>query len=266
MKKRAVMALGMAVLVFGSLLFGGCTKADKPAEKESAVKKEEKQEVQEEVLPLIGTEAEGEGIYKVVLENKTGKDIVGVSVKDSSMTDYPENMLAEGEIFTVGERRYLYYDSTAAGQTEEAQPEEGAADEKLLEAQMDVQLTFADATMLVLAAFPFGDIEEGEICLEDEVAFLQYKSLSTEEQLSTKEAELAIKAAAAEAAAEAQRQAEEAAAAAEAQRQAEAAAAAEAQRQAEAAAAQKQQQQQQQQQQQASDSSNDGCVNDGLVY
>ncbi len=276
MKKRALSVLGMVVLVSGSMLFGGCTKADKTVENEPVEKKEEKQEVQEEVLALIGTEAEGEGIYKVILENKTGKEIVGVSVKDSSMSDYPGNMLPEGEVFTIDERRYLYYDSTTSDQTEDVRPEAGAEDEKLLEMQMDVQLTFADATMLVLTAFPFGDIEEGQVCLEDDVAFIQYKSLSTEEALSTKEAELAIKAAAEEAqrqaeeaaAAEAQRQAEEAA---EAQRQAEAAA--EAQRQAEtAAAAQRQQQQkkqqaqQQQPSQQAPDNSDDGCVNDGLVY
>ena len=277
MKKRPLIILCMMVLASGSLLFGGCTKEDKSIEKESVEKKEEKkEEVQEEDLALIGTEAEGEGIYKVTLENKTGKDIVGVSVKDSSMTDYPANMLPEGEVFTIDERRYLYYNSTTAGQTADVQSVEGDPDEKLLEMQMDVQLTFADATTLVLTAFPFGDIEEGQVCLEDEVAFIQYKSVSTEEALSTKEAELAIKAAAAEAqrqaeeaaAAEAQRQAE---AAAEAQRQAEAAAAAEAQRQAEAAAAaqrqqKKQQPQQQKPPQQAPDNSDDGCVNDGLVY
>ena len=102
MKKRTLIILCMMVLASGSLLFGGCTKEDKSIEKESVEKKEEKkEEVQEEDLALIGTEAEGEGIYKVTLENKTGKDIVGVSVKDSSMTDYPANMLPEGEVFTM---------------------------------------------------------------------------------------------------------------------------------------------------------------------
>ena len=117
----------------------------------------------------------------------------------------------------------------------------------MLNPQMDIQLTFEDQTSLILTAFPFGDVEEAQICLEDEVAFVQYESLSSEELVSTKEAELRIK--------------EEAAA--QAQAEAEAAAAAQAQAEAEAAAAAERQQQEAQQTQ---DNMGAGCVNDGLVY
>lgn len=298
MRKKRVLMLGTAFLLCAGLMIGGCGKQEAPvkeqAEEEESEPEEEKEE--EEILPVIGTEAEGENIYKVTLENKTGKNIVGFSVKDSTMSEYPANMLAEGEVFAADERRNLYYDSASTQTTEPTEipeaseaespetPEttetaEDGADEKILEPQIDVQLTFEDQTVMVLSAFPFGDIEEGGICLEDEVAFIQYESVENKESVSTKEAELTIKAQAeaeAAATAEAQRQAEEAAAA-EAQRQAEeaaAAAAAEAQRQAEAAAAAQRQQQQKQQQkpQQSSGgsgnsgSSGGGCVNDGLVY
>ena len=285
MKKKAILTLGISLMLTMSLLLGGCGSKKDASEEKTA---EEKAEKQEEVLKNIGTEAEGDNIYKVMLENKTGKDITGFAVKDSSMAEYPANMLADGDAFTDGEKRYLFYDASSAAEATETQTAQSGESANALTPQMDVQLTFEDQTSMVLTAFPFGDVEEAQICLEDEVAFIQYESLSTKETMSTKEAELTIKAdaeaaaqAEAEAAAQAQAEAEEAAAAqaqaeaeaaAAAQAQAEAAAAAQAQAEAEAAAAaqaeaaRQQQAAQQQQQQQAPSTSGDGCMNGALVY
>ena len=172
----------------------------------------------------------------------------------------------------------LYFDSASV--PTQAPAQEG---EKLLTPGYHIQITMADGTNYVLNNFPFGDIEEGEICLEDGVAFVKYKSVSSGEDVSTKEAELTIKAnneaaaaAAAQAAAEAQAQAEaEAAAQAEAEARAQAEAEEAARREAEAAAAAqaaaeeaaRQQQQQQQQQDTPADSgSGDSCLNGGLLW
>ena len=68
-------------------------------------------------------------------------------------------------------------------------------------------------------AFPFGDIEKGDLCYADDVAYLTYTSIESKEQIDTKEAELAVKQAAE------QKAAEEAAQAAAEQKAAEEAAA-----------------------------------------
>ena len=172
-------------------------------------------------------------------------------------------MLETEDVFADQEKRNLYYDSTSAKEMGEDQAVETEEDAKVLQPQIDIQLTFDDQSVLVLSAFPFGDVEEAQIYLEDEVAFIQYESLASNEMISTKEAELTIKA---EAAAQAEA---EAAAAAQAQAEAEAAAAAQAQAEAEAAAAAQAQAEaarQQAAQQQAPSNQSDGCVNGGLVY
>ena len=262
MKKKLLLTAGVSLMFGMAVLLGGCQGKND----DSDTNIEEKQK--EEVLKNIGMESDGENVYKVVLENKTGKGIVGFSIKDSSMTEFPENMLEENDIFENDEKRNLFYDATSAMKAAEnlEKGEDGSA--KVLNPQMDIQLTFEDQTSLILTAFPFGDVEEAQICLEDEVAFVQYESLASEELVSTKEAELRIKTEAeAEAAAQAQAEAEaaaqaqaEAEAAAAAQAEAEAAAAAQAQAEAEAAAAE------QQEAQQSQDNLGAGCVNDGLVY
>lgn len=162
----------------------------------------------------------------------------------SSVEEPPENMLAEGDVFVKDEKRNLYYDASTIENVEDTVSNEASEinpEEKVLEPQLDVQLTFDDQTILSLSAFPFEDIEEGSIYLEDEVVFVKYLSVATGREVSTKQAELAIKAAA------------DAKAAAEAQAAAEARA---------AAAKQKPKKKKTQQ----SNSSGDGCVNDGLVY
>ena len=76
---------------------------------------------------------------------------------------------------------------------------------------MTFKLTLKMTSTAELHAFPFEDIEKGEICYEDDVAYLTYTSVASKEELNTKEAELAVKVAE-------QKAAEEAAAAAAAQK------------------------------------------------
>ncbi|NBI63330.1 hypothetical protein D3Z38_09800 [Clostridiales bacterium] len=137
-------------------------------------------------------------IYEATLENATGKAITGLETKDSAAQEFSENKLLGGDIFAKEEKRRLVCDATKAVTDAEA------------DAQCDIRLTFDDGRQLVLTDVPFSDMEQCQICLEDEVAFLTYTSLKTEEEVSTKDAELKLKAEAEKRAAEeAKRKAEE---------------------------------------------------------
>lgn len=242
MKKKIIFYCLALTLVMG---MAGCNKKQDTDNDQETVKVEEKQETPtptpdptptEEPLKIIGTEKEADTVYKVKLQNNTGKDITGVSIKLIEDTEFPENMLPVDDVYANGEKRYLYYDSAVQEQNETT----GDENEKLLTPGYDIQITFSDGAISVLHAFPFGDIEEGEILFEDNVAFIKYINVSAGQEVSTKEAEITIKQNE-EAAAQAQAEAEAAARAqaeaeAAAQAQAEAEAAARAQAEAEAAA------------------------------
>ena len=194
-------------------------------------KKEETPVVEEKESELKTIGQEDKEAFKVEIKNATGKNIKGITIKQTDEESYPENMLEDGDVFTDQESRTLYYkvpeQSTEVSEesAEDTAVESEGTPEKELEQGYDIQLTFEDDSTAELHAFPFEDIEKGEICYEDDVAYLTYTSVASKEELNTKEAELAVKAAeqkaaeeaAAQAAAE-QKAAEEAAAAAAAQK------------------------------------------------
>ena len=199
-------------------------------------KKEETPVVEEKEPELKTIGKEDKEAFKVEIKNATGKTIKGIAIKQTDEESYSENMLEDGDVFTDQESRNLYYkapeDTTKETEenTEDMAAESEKAQEKELEQGYDIQLTFEDDSTAELHAFPFEDIEKGEICYEDDVAYLTYTSVASKEELNTKEAELAVKVAeqkaaeeaAAQAAAEQkaaeQKAAEEAAAAAAAQK------------------------------------------------
>ena len=194
-------------------------------------KKEETPVVEEKEPELKTIGQEDKEAFKVEIKNATGKNIKGITIKQTDEESYPENMLEDGDVFTDQESRNLYYkvpeQSTEVSEesAEDTAVESEGTQEKELEQGYDIQLTFEDDSTAELHAFPFEDIEKGEICYEDDVAYLTYTSVASKEELNTKEAELAVKVAeqkaaeeaAAQAAAE-QKAAEEAAAAAAAQK------------------------------------------------
>lgn len=212
--KRKVLAIAMTAILVLSLLSGCGKKNDVKEDSSKTAKKTEKEEKEE--LKEIGKEAEG--AFQVKLVNETGQDITAVSVKSSAEEKYPDNMLENSEVFQKDETRILYY--KAAEEAKETETESG----KALPPEFSIQLTLADETIFELHSFPFEDIEEGKIKLQDQVAYIVYKSVESKSEVNTLDAELATKAAAdAEAAAQAEAQAQ---AEAEAQAQAAAAAAA----------------------------------------
>lgn len=161
-------------------------------------KKEETPVVEEKELELKTIGKEDKEAFKVEIKNATGKTIKGIAIKQTDEESYPENMLEDGDVFTDQESRNLYYkapeDTTKETEenTEDMAAESEKAQEKELEQGYDIQLTFEDDSTAELHAFPFEDIEKGEICYEDDVAYLTYTSVASKEELNTKEAELAV--------------------------------------------------------------------------
>ena len=176
-------------------------------------KKEETPVVEEKEPELKTIGKEDKEAFKVEIKNATGKTIKGIAIKQTDEESYPENMLEDGDVFTDQESRNLYYkapeDTTKETEenTEDMAAESEKAPEKELEQGYDIQLTFEDDSTAELHAFPFEDIEKGEICYEDDVAYLTYTSVASKEELNTKEAELAVKEAEQKAAEEAAAQA-----------------------------------------------------------
>ena len=245
MKRKVLVTLCLCMIGLAGTVTGCGSKKE-----ETPVVEEEKKEPE---LKAIGQE--DKEAFKVEVKNATGKNIKGVAIKLTDEDAYPENMLEEGDVFADQESRNLYYKALEKNENEDVTEEsettenDGTGDEKVLEQGYDVQLTFEDDSTAELHAFPFGDIEKGDLCYADDVAYLTYTSIESKGQIDTKEAELAVKQAAeqkaaeeaaAQAAAE-QKAAEEAAAQAAAEQKAAEEAAARKKEAEQAAAASKQQ-------------------------
>ena len=294
MKRKVLVTLCLCMIGLAGTVTGCGSKKE-----ETPVVEEEKKEPE---LKAIGQE--DKEAFKVEVKNATGKNIKGVAIKLTDEDAYPENMLEEGDVFADQESRNLYYKALEKNENEDVTEEfettenDGTDDEKVLEQGYDVQLIFEDESTAELHAFPFGDIEKGDLCYADDVAYLTYTSIESKEQIDTKEAELAVKQAAEQKAAEeAAQAAAEQKAAEEAAAQAAAEQAAAEQKAAEEAAARKKEAEQaaaaskQQKSSGNSTSSNnnsnpapsesysnsgdtgnsessgdDGCLDDGLLY
>ena len=172
----------LAVVLAFSMTACGSTEKETEPQTETVIETEAQ-------LKAYGEDVEG--AWKVQLKNSTGSDIKAIAVKKTADVEFSESLLKEDEIIAADEEVVIYYAGSEAAAAEEAD-----AEEKALNDTYDVSITLADDTTYVLTAFPFEDMEACEIKVEDEVAFVEYVSLSTEETISTKEAELAIKAAA----------------------------------------------------------------------
>lgn len=120
---------------------------------------------------------ETETDYQPVIKNSTGKDIKSVEIQVNS-EEFGENLLEKEDVFKVEEERVLY--CTPA----EFDPNKGNIP------KYNIRLTFADDTSAVIHTFPFGDADEVEFCLEDDVAYLTFHSLSLDSDQNTLNHEL----------------------------------------------------------------------------
>ena len=139
-------------------------------------------------MKLIGDKTSGSSVFIITVENKTGRDINGFSIKTGSEDRFPKNMLQDGDPFLKNEKRMLYYvpvnnEGYAIGDSD------AIASEEFL-----VKVDFPDGGSSVLHQFPFGDVDECELFIDKEVAYIEYTSKSADQKVSTKEAEQMIKA------------------------------------------------------------------------
>ena len=221
MKRKVVTAFLMAALgsslVFSQAAMAAGT-ADKTENTAEAGTEEETEDAEtadatdaadkdakDEDLKTIGEKPEGdtEGVFSAKLKNLTGKVITGFAVKNEKDEEYPDNFLTEEDKFEADEERVLWFDPNAEvkadGNTEEknqdaaekTEAENKDEDEKEIP-KYDIQLTFEDGTTAELHTFPFGDTEEAELHLEDEVAYLIFDSISQKKEYNTLETEKAL--------------------------------------------------------------------------
>lgn len=189
--KKQILLIGIT----GALACGmvvGCTKKEETTEATTEVTTEVTTEAttEEVTLKTIGTE--DENAFQTILTNNTGQDIVSVTVYDTVSEEYCDELLAKDDSFLDGEQRILYYPEVKedAVEQEEITTETSEIsdedDEKLVSVGYDVKIVLADETEYVLHSFPFGELKEASIKLEDEVAYIE------NDEVSTKDAELAI--------------------------------------------------------------------------
>ena len=162
--------------------------ADEAAAEAARIAEEERLAAEEAAVKLIGERDETK--TKIALYNESGYalDEVYIRVPEEGWT---ENLI--DDIYEIGEKRYLFYDAESEG--------------------YDLWINMVGDWHYTLHDFPFGDIEVGNLCYDydNDVMYVTYTSISTQEEMSTLESEAAIHAAELEAARKA---AEEAAAAA----------------------------------------------------
>ena len=172
--KTGALAFVCAALV----LCAGCSAAENSSSAEATSVPE---------LKVVGEKSDSKDTFCVTLENGTKQEITAVSVKTGSEEKFPESMMKKGETLAKDEKFELYY----TPKTEEESS--GSGDEYFVSPRYDVQLTLKDGKTYVLHGFPFEDIKEGTVLLEDDIAYITYTSVSTKEKIDTKEAERATK-------------------------------------------------------------------------
>ncbi len=203
MKRNMIMAVLIAAMGISMVSCGveGGTDSNVEEPSTEAVTEEVTEETTEETteatteapanaVTLIGEDLEADGLYinRIAFTNNSGMDIKELSVKADFEEEYPENMIKDG----------VFAKDTTADLVYKFPPNPDSMDEygentPLLTTEYTVKIVFEDDTVAVLHQFPFGDIEAGEVYLEDGIAFIKYNSLYAEVLVDTKEAEEMIK-------------------------------------------------------------------------
>lgn len=215
----------IALLLLVSLNFGivsGCARnsteesapaetaqSETPAPSPSKTPEPESEEPSEEPEPassepdyiILGKEeAKSE---TAVLENKTAKTIIGVSVKLSDEDEFGENLLPENTEFKNGEFAKLFLEPLKFNTEENVENPRSDAEENengITEDDVefneyyDIKLTFDDEKEYVIYDFSFDNISEAEIMFStsDDVCYLKYESKITGELVNTLEAQKAM--------------------------------------------------------------------------
>ena len=156
-------------------------------------------------LKTMGTQEEG--AFAVTLKNSTGKDIKSVMIRVTGEAAFTKEYLPIGEVFAKDEQRILYYkpaEKTAEPVQETTEASANMDEPKELPDGYEIQLIFVDEAApadgqaaapntAVLHSFPFEAITEGELLMEEGVAYLKYLNTVTNTEITTLEYEKIIK-------------------------------------------------------------------------
>lgn len=132
---------------------------------------------------IIGTESPE--AHKVLLTNRTGEAVTGFTVKASTDAEFPANLMASGMKVENDETVCLYY----------TVPETGGAETgsgKMLRTTYEFSVTNEGGREIRISGLIFDDIQQAELCFEDEVGFIKYVSVESGEEISTKEMALSL--------------------------------------------------------------------------
>jgi|GEM_PF-3178629 len=145
----------------------------------------------EDLTAYIALGSSEEGTCLIKIRNSTDVNITDVLVNTGD--SYSDDYLAEGDVFTSGQTRTLYLetlDTTEEDSTEAAETEE-SAEETVPNATIKVTVAGGDTYELI--EFPYTDMSDCSICMEDEVMYVEYVSLTSGQTVSTKDAQIAEK-------------------------------------------------------------------------
>ena len=160
--------------------------ADQDAAGEDDVQAEKTpEEGAEENYQVIGTESAE--AHKLLLTNRTGEAVTGFSVKPSTDAEFPENMMAADMKVANDETVCLYYTAPEIGGAE-------TGSGKMLRTTYEFSVTNESGREIRISGLIFDDIQQAELCFEDEVGFIKYVSIESGEEISTKEMALSLQA------------------------------------------------------------------------
>ena len=188
MKKLLTAILVLTVMMIPATGCGqGSDSSSADSQVQSSSTEELSAEPDEKTPPVrtLGTKAEE--AYSVLLTNETGQDVTSMKIGTSESMDSADDLLEGEEAFADEEQVQVFY----APEDVEEQESEG---EKELTPEYEVEIALADGSEHTLHAFPFDDISEGAIKIQEEegIAYLSYTSVSSDEEVETLDAEKAI--------------------------------------------------------------------------
>ncbi len=178
MKKMMALLLALVmVLSLGAAAFAA--EAGEAAEDEADTGEEDLS-----AYDKIGEETEAARYVK--LTNMTGTDIMGLNIRKSGDWQFSDELMADEDLFEKEETSLFFYEPEAEEETEETEAEAEEAESVL----WDIQIVWSDWTVGVLYNVELDDLAEADIQRSwNSLPYLTYKSLASEEDVNTEEAE-----------------------------------------------------------------------------
>ncbi len=176
---KKMMALFLALMMVLSL--GAAAFAAEAGEAET-----EATETEEDLSAYDKIGGETETARYVKLTNLTGTDIMGLNIRKSGDWQFSDELMADEDLFEKEETSLFYYEPEADEETEETEAEGEEAEPVL----WDIQIVWSDWTVGVLYNVELDDLDEADIQRSwNSLPYLTYKSLASEEDVNTEEAE-----------------------------------------------------------------------------